>query len=253
MAALVARALLPALACSLASVAFAQDCVTPIGVPCYTIQMERKQWDALSFNPSKIRRTEITTVRALRPDGSRSSRDRTRTQDLFGRPAGGMEYSSLYLAPDNSVVSVNYIDRTIARREPLIWHDRPFRNSTDYDSTCTTGIRRAGSGFEMQGNASVAGVPVVKWRLALGHGGYEEQYLAPSLDCTSLKRYRIDKNALWLPALVDSWEATSVVLGEPAAVHFALPADYRAVEDPHKPRLQQVVEANGRRAADRQR
>jgi hypothetical protein len=89
----------------------------------------------------------------------------------------------------------------------------------------------------MKDTATVAGLAVARWYRTLGNGGYEEEYLAPLLDCIGLKSYSIRRNALWLPTFIDSSEATSVEFGEPAADLFTLPRGYRQVDDPRRAEL----------------
>lgn len=151
---------------------------------------------------------------------------------MFGATAKWRS-SWLYLSPENAIITVNYNSRTIARREPLIRHDLPYRRAAEHDLTCESGIRHFGTDFSRKSETTVAGIPVVIWRRSLGNGS-EEQYLAPSLDCMPLKTYKILKNQWWLPTFIDSFEASSVQFGEPAADLFALPSGYRQIENPER-------------------
>lgn len=177
-----------------------------------------------------------TSVDALRGDGSRVDVADDSVWRLMG-PSSHFKGSWLYLAPENEIVTVDDTKQTIARREPLIWHDLPYRRSAAHDSTCRSGILHSGTDFSMKETGKVAGVEVVKWRRRLGNDGYEEQYLAPSLDCIALKTYSIRKNSLRLPTFISSSEATSIQFGEPAADLFVLPTGYRQVEDPRRAAL----------------
>ncbi|MGH9630965.1 MAG: hypothetical protein ACRD7E_21860 [Bryobacteraceae bacterium] len=95
----------------------------------------------------------------------------------------------------------------------------------------------------------LAGISVVKWHRTHANGGSEEIYLTPSLDCMVLKAYVIFKNVWRLPTFVRSLEVTSVELGEPNPDLFALPSEYRVVEDPRRRRLLEYIEANRGRGA----
>jgi len=218
------------------------SCRTSIGIPCYTIRATHTQWQALAQDPLKISKVTETNVRAVRRDGSFVAFGEMKEELLFGGLLGAKQGAQLYLAPENAIVKVNRTEHTISRREPLIWHDLPYRRSADGDSTCQTGIRHFGSDFQLNGNSTVAGVPVVKWSRA---DGSEDHYLAPSLDCIELKREKIKRNRLWIPIFTSRWEATSVELGEPKPELFVLPTDYKQVEDPERARLLQFLRATG--------
>lgn len=225
----------------------AKNCRTALGVPCFTVRGTHTQWQLFRNGPADIRKFTSTSVNALRSDGSSVTVRESRFGHLFSSGNDKQKQSSLYLAPEKQIVTLNHTARTIARREPLIWHDLPFRRSADGDASCQSGIRHSGTDFTMKGTATVAGVPVVKWYRSLANGGSEEIYLAPSLDCLTLKAYSGHKNAWRLPTFVDSWEVSSVELGDPSPSLFALPSEYRPVEDSSRLGLLRFVEENRRR------
>lgn len=199
-------------------------CRTELGISCYTIHANLTEWQIFFPGSRDLARHTFSYVHAQRSDGS----------VISITDGSGSKTSRAYLAPERRIVTIDYDKKTIAAREPLIWHDLPYRRSTPHDNTCQTGIRHSGTDFTMQGTTKVAGVEVVKWYRTLGNGGYEEQYLAPSLDCLSLKSYSIRKNSWGLPKLISSAEATSVDFGAPSPELFALPTGYRQVEDPQR-------------------
>ncbi len=123
------------------------DCRTPIGVPCYTMRITQTQWQAMAYDPSKITKVTGTAILAVRSDGSSVNASDMKEESLFGRMLGERRDAQLYLAPEKTIVTINRTNRTIARREPLIWHDLPYRRSTDGDSTCKTGVRHFGTGL----------------------------------------------------------------------------------------------------------
>ena len=221
-------------------------CRTPLGVPCYTLRGEYTQWQAFREGWTDIRQFKTLSLSAVRRDGSNVTVRDGSHGDLFDSAAVRWKTALLFLAPDKSIVTLNHTAQTISRREPLIWHDLPYRRSIDGDAICSSGIRHSGTDFTMAGTATVLGIPVVKWRRSLSNGGSEEQYLAPSLDCIALKLNRTYKNNWWIPTLIDSWEVTSVTLGEPAPGLFALPAGYRPVEDPRRGQLLMYLDASRR-------
>ncbi len=133
-------------------------------------------------------------------------------------------------------------DRTFSSREPLIWHDRPYRRSKEGDANCSTGILHSGTDFRETGRDTIAGVPVVKWQRGDGLHWKEEIYLAPSLDCVALRIEEIRRNRWYLPKFSHSVEAIAIEWGEPRPELFAIPAGYRQVEDPALPRLLRFVE-----------
>ncbi|MEO8027807.1 MAG: hypothetical protein ABI823_15090 [Bryobacteraceae bacterium] len=236
---------------ALAQPGLAQDtgCKTSLGIPCHTIRGTGTQWQANSWTLSQIRRVLSTDLHAVRRDGSSVNQGEVRFQDIYGRGKGEQEGSGLYLAPENAIVTVNSIAHTIARREPLIWHDLPYRRSRSGDTACASGILHSGTDFVQNGTAIVAGVPVVKWYRTLGNGGFEEQALAPSLDCMALSKYQVRRNAFWLPEFINSWEATSVEFGEPASGLFRLPDGYREIEDPRRAQMIRYIDQHGGRIA----
>lgn len=237
-------------------------CRTPLGVPCYTIQYSHSQWQFANRVITGVRgadgRTEIQrkdsfdrirrvirrTAVAVRRDGSRVSRtDESRSSDFLGGTfkIGGPS-ASMYLAPQDQVVSIFYDDGTFSSRPPLIWHDRPYRRSKDGDTTCSSGILHFGTDFHYAGESSVAGIRVARWvRGSWSSTLDEEEDLAPSLDCACLKTRRIYFSRWHLPIFMDSMEATSVQLGEPKSDLFSIPAGYRQVKDPQEQRLRNHI------------
>lgn len=211
-------------------------CRTILDLPCYTIRMSHRQWQIFMNGSAEIVMFTDASIAALRSDDSRVVVGDSSSWQLLGTRSNH-KGSWLYLAPENEIVTVDDTNQTIARREPLIWHDLPYRRSVPNDSTCRSGILHFGTDFNMKGTFTVAGVAVVRWYRTLGNGGYEEEYLAPSLDCIPLKMYSIRRNALWLPTFINSSEATSVEFGEPVADLFTLPPGYRQVEDPRRAEL----------------
>lgn len=147
------------------------------------------------------------------------------------------------LLPRIVVVRIFHEKLSFSSREPMIWHDRPYRRSKDGDANCSTGIRHFGVDLRQTGASTVAGVPVVKWERGDGRSWAEEVYLAPSLDCETLKSYMVMRTPWGLPRFIRSVEATSIEWGEPKAELFAVPPDYQQIEDPMLPSLQRGRQA----------
>lgn len=230
---------------------FAQPpaCRTPLDIPCHTVRGTHTQWEAFRTGFTDVRQVKGSYVGALRRDGSSVSRHGVNSRSLFSSEGSTSDHAWFYLAPQEEIVSVDHTQRTIARREPLIWHDRPYRRSVEGDATCKSGILHSGTDFRMTGEDQIAGVRVVRWYRDLGNGGEEEQYLAPSLDCMALKLSKVHRNALRLPTFILSLEVTSVEFGDPNSDLFALPSDYREIEDPRRASLIRFLEANRGRGA----
>ncbi|MBI4877257.1 MAG: hypothetical protein HY822_21730, partial [Acidobacteria bacterium] len=140
--------------------------------------------------------------------------------------------ASLYLAEEDRVVHVDHAQKTVRRRAPMMWTDRPFRRSTPGDRTCLSAIRHWGAHFFLRGTDSVAGVAVIRWVGANPGGGYTEVYLAPTLDCRALKTRIVYRKLGILPASISTTEAVSVQLGTPKPELFAVPSDYREGKEP---------------------
>lgn len=226
-----------------------RTCRTALDVPCYTVRGTTTGWQILRRGRGDIGQFKTTYLDALSRDGSSISTSELSEATvwfLFSTAVTPGKVASLYLAPMNQIVTVNYSQETIARREPLMWSDLPYRRSAKGDATCKTGILHYGTDFRLDGTAMVAGISVVKWSRSLGHGGSEEAYLAPSIDCILLKWYTIRRNAFWVPIVIDTREASSVELGEPNPDLFKLPFHFREIEDPRRAQIIQFLDENAR-------
>jgi hypothetical protein len=211
----------------------AADCRTPLGIPCSTIRFQVTQWRLFRDGPLDV--THFSEVRTFAVRGDGSFVETAEQQEMsrwFGRGERTAGSASLYLAPDDLVVRVDHQQKTITRRPPILWDERPYRYSSPGDRTCVSGIRHWGAHFFLRGPDRVAGVPVIKWIGSNPGGGYTEVYLAPSLDCRPLKTHIVIRKLGIFPTFVSTTEAVSVELGEPKAELFALPSGYREVEDP---------------------
>jgi hypothetical protein len=211
----------------------AAECRTPLGIPCATIRFTVTQWQLFQDGPLDVRRfTELRTS-AVRRDGSfveiTGQQEMKRWFRSGERTAGS---ATMYLAPAGVVVHVDHQQKTVTRRPPVLWNERPYRYSTAGDRTCVSGIRHWGVHFFLRGAEKVAGVPVIKWIGSNPGGGYTEVYLAPSLDCRALKTRVVMRKLGIFPTFISTTEAVSVELGEPQAELFAVPSGYRQVEDP---------------------
>ncbi len=211
----------------LAGAGLAAECRTELGVQCYTVIATNTQWQLFQAGLTDVQNFSGTMVRALRADGSRLDSHETSSRVLLGASTPIQRTTSLYLAPTRKIVTVNHSARTIARRDPHIWHDLPYRRSVEGDSACLLGIRHFGGDFTHRGPATVAGLPVVKWDRKLENSGIEEIYMAPAIDCIPVKTYSLRKNTWGVPVLVNKFEASEIRLGQPSADLFMLPASYQ--------------------------
>ena len=219
------------------------DCRTPLGIPCHSIHFKSSQWQNFKNGFLDIRHSRHTQVRAVRRDGSSYSGGQIQAYALLNKWLEGKTHTHLYLAPEDRVIRILHEKRSFTSREPMIWHDRPYRRSKDGDANCSTGIRHFGVDLRQTGTSTVAGVPVVKWERGDGRSWAEEVYLAPSLDCETLKSYMIRRTPWGPPTFIHSVEATSVEWGEPKAEFFVVPPDYQQIEDPMLPYLQRGRQA----------
>ena len=238
------KAILPLVITAAAAYA---DCRTPLGLPCYTIEFTQSQWVLFHSLKNLPHHSSTRRTHALRSDGSVWGRGEYSSFSLTGGSSGRGTSISMYLAPQDRVIRVFPADRTYSTREPLIWHERPYRRSATGDLVCATGIRHNGTDFRHAGAATVLGIRVQRWYRSLGNGGSEEIWLAPELDCLALKREAVYRNSLRLPSMIDSMEATAVRWGEPDPKLFLLPQGYREIEDPALPRLREFVRRADRR------
>lgn len=217
---------------AIAVAGWSADCRTPLGVPCHTIHFTQSQWQFTREGRPAFLHYTWTTIRAIRSDGSSVEINQgVQQRDWFkteARPAGP---TTLYLAPDDTVIHVDHERKTITRRTPLIWNERHYRASTAGDRTCVSAVRQWGTTFFLRGTGAIAGVPVIRWTGANPGGGYTEVHLAPSVDCRPLKTYTVYRKLGVLPTFMSTTEAVSVELGEPKPELFALPAGYRETKE----------------------
>jgi len=222
-------------------------CRTPLGVSCHTITYKGDQ--AVYFNRGVTDfgffHTEAT--HSVRADGSVYGSVTMTGSSLKYGSATGTPQIGIYDAKTDKVIRVFTKDKTFSSRDPIIWHDRPFRKSADGDSLCQTGIRHQGNDFANVGFETVLGLRTVHWHRDLGNGGYEDSWLAPDLDCTLLRRDTVRRNALHIPSFTDHMEAVNIDWREPDQALFAIPAGFRQVEDPALPGLKRFVERNSKR------
>lgn len=220
------------LGAALALACWGADCRTPLGIPCYTVRFSQSQWRFLEGGSPAFSHFTASSVKAVRRDGSFVNvTEKPQLSRWFKtEPAGGGSVS-MYLAAEDQVVRIDHEARTISRRPPTLWEDRPYRYSTPGDRTCMSGIRHWGTHYFLRGSGTVASVAVIKWTGANPGGGYTEVSLAPSLDCLPLRIRIVHRKLGVFPTFISTTEAVSVELGEPKPELFALPSGYRNVKE----------------------
>jgi hypothetical protein len=206
-------------------------CHDSIGIPCSTITYKSSQWKMVKLAAGLFTHETMQQTFAHRSDGSAVS--------------VGSSFIELYSASTDQVVRVNNVQKTVSHRQPIIWHDRPYRLSEDGDSSCATAIHHRGGDFHMTGDLDIQGIPVKVWERGDGWYWHQEEYLAPSLDCASLKSYTIRRNQFLIPTFINTLEAVSVRVGEPDQRLFSVPRGYREVTDPREKWLREFVVRNG--------
>jgi hypothetical protein len=230
----------------LLSAASAQDCTTPLGIPCMIIESVHEQWSVLN-NGINYHHSKRYQKSGYSSNGSIADVMTFEEIPLIGAAEMIGPTAYLYLAPSDRVVHLFHKDRKFSSREPIIWHDRPYRRAKNGDTTCASGILHSGTDFRLTGEHTILGTKTFRWYRQLEYGGYEEQFLAPALDCLTLRRVHVHKNVLRLPVFTDRSEAISVQFGEPDRALFDIPTDYQQVPDPAAERLRRFDEANPRR------
>lgn len=226
------------------------DCTTPLRVACMTVESLDEQWSllhgGLNFQHGNTRQ-----IIAYSANGSVAHQVTFENIPLIGNTETIGRDEQLYLGPSDRVVRIFHKDRTFSSREPIIWHDRPYRRAKNGDQTCASGILHSGTDFRMTGPDTLLSIKVFRWYRPLEYGGYEEQFLAPSLDCMILRGTRVYKNLLHIPTFTSHFEIRSIRFGEPDPSRFRIPDAYREVPDPSAERLRRYVEANQRRRSHR--
>jgi hypothetical protein len=234
---------------TLAVVSFAQapNCMTPLGNPCYTLHGTRTSWQLFEHGLTDIREIKANYISASGRDGSHVDLEKGADSALFERHTRTFKTMRMYVGPKKEIITVDYHSGTLARREPLIWHDVPYRRARAGDATCESGIRHYGTDFQIRGAALIAGLPTVKWHRDLANGS-EEEYLAPSLDCIALKTYMVVRNRAGIPIRINNTQVSRVEFGEPNPNVFKLPASgLKEITDPNRARLLHFIEQNGNR------
>ena len=148
---------------AVASFAQAPGCMTPLSTPCYTLCGTRTSWQLFEHGLTDVREIKANYVSASDTDGSRVDLEEGTDSTLFGRRMRLYKTARMYLTPKKEIITSIMSPGTIARREPLIWHDLPRRRTAAGDATCASGILDYGTDFQMRGVAMVAGLPTVKW------------------------------------------------------------------------------------------
>jgi hypothetical protein len=230
------------------SAASPRDCTTRLGVPCMIVESVREQWSVLTtginYHHSKTyHKTAYGSTGSIAHEVTFEKIPLIGTAEVAGRGA------ELYLWPSDRVVRIFHSDRKFSSREPMIWHDRPYRRAKDGDKTCASGILHSGTDFQETGEHTILGMKTFRWYRPLEYGGYEEQFLAPALDCLALRSVLVQRNVLRFPVFTNRSEVISIKFGEPDRALFDIPAGYQEVPDPSAERLRRFVEANQGRAS----
>ena len=225
------------------------DCATPLGVPCMVVQFVNEQWSVL-HRGINYRHSKSYQQIGYGSDGSVAHEHRFEKIPLIGDAEGFAPTAQLYLAPSDRVVRIMHADRRFSRREPIIWHDRPYRRAKANDPTCASGVLHSGADFRLESEHTILGMKTFRWYRPLEHGGHEEQFLAPALDCLPLRTVRVHKNVVRFPVFTDRTEVATIRFGEPARTLFQIPAGYKEIPDPSAERLKRFVDANGRRVSE---
>jgi hypothetical protein len=219
------------------------DCTTPLHVPCMVVQFVNEQWSVL-HRGINYHHTKWYQQVAYGSDGSVASEYKSENIPLIGAPETFAPTAQLYLRPSDRVVRIMHADRQYSTRDPIIWHDRPYRRAKANDPTCASGILHSGTDFHVDGEHTILGVKTFRWYRPLEYGGHEEQFLAPALDCLSLRSVAVYQNVLRFPVFTNRKEVKSIHFGEPDRALFQIPADYKEVPDPSAERLRHFVETN---------
>jgi hypothetical protein len=164
----------------LLSAASSRDCATPLGVPCMVVESVREQWSVLARGIN-YHHYKLHDKIAYASDGSVAHETTYQRVPLVGAAEAAERTAQLYLRPSDRVVRIFHGTRKFSRREPIIWHDRPYRRARASDPTCASGILHSGTDFRQTGEYTIAGMKTFRWYRQLEYGGYEEQFLAPAL------------------------------------------------------------------------
>ncbi|MBL8216616.1 MAG: hypothetical protein JNK87_38210 [Bryobacterales bacterium] len=211
------------------------DCRTPLGVPCYTIEMRQTDWMLFKEGITDISRNVSYSLLALRSDGSTVDAPLDAQRKVADR--------SVLLRPTNRRLSVDARKRQVTYWKAHPYYDRNVRRSEPTDHVCAGGISHYGSAppaHTFIGTDRVAGIPVLVYQKAgMSWRWMHEVAMAPSLDCLALRTVRRHLPSLLgdEPGSSHIIEAISVKLGEPSPELFAVPAGYRTVTPPEPSKM----------------
>jgi hypothetical protein len=220
-------------------------CTTPLRLPCMVVQSVNEKWSVLNRGVN-YRHSRSYQQIASASDGSVAWETKFEEVPLIGESKVFAPTAALYLRPSDSVVHVMHADRKFSKRDPIIWQDRPYKRSKANDATCASGILHSGTDFQQTGEHTILGIKTFRWYRPLEYGGYEEQFLAPSLDCVPLRGQYVHRNMLRIPVLTNRTEVISIKFGEPDRTLFDIPAGYKEVPDTSAERVRRFVKANKR-------
>jgi hypothetical protein len=147
-----------------------KDCTTPLGVPCMTVESVHEQWSVLQRGIT-YRHSKRYHKTAFASNGSNAIHGTTEEIPLVGSAEPVGRGAQLYLSPSDRVVRIFHKDRQFSSREPIIWHDRPYRRAKNGDTTCASGILHNGNDFQQTGEHTILGIKTFRWYRPLEYGG----------------------------------------------------------------------------------
>ena len=104
------------------------DCATPLRVACMTVESLDEQWSVL-HRGLNFQHFNVRQITAYSANGSVAQQVTFENIPLIGATEIFGRNGELYLGPSDRVVRLFHKDRTFSSREPIIWHDRPYRRA----------------------------------------------------------------------------------------------------------------------------
>jgi hypothetical protein len=167
-------------------------------------------WWSVLDRGINYRHSKRNLTTAYASNGSIANQATAEEIPLIGSVEVVRRHAGLYLGPSDRVVSIFHNDRQFSSREPINWQDRPYRRAKNGNTTCASGILHSGTDFQQTGEHTILGTKTFRWYRPLQYGGYEEQFLAPSLDCLILRAVLVHRNILRIPVLTIRTEVKAI-------------------------------------------
>jgi hypothetical protein len=204
-------------------------CLTPNGTPCRTLTFESSGWENRSWGFHAVDRYADRTIAAVRSDGSALLRIAHRGFKYHLIPSGSYDRTRVVLPAKRETFEIEHSLKE-TRELGGVWS---FADYWTDETDCNERATMAGARWRRtSNNLTVAGERAIEYLYETpDHRIVQRIAFAPSLGCSAVEYRLSQRNAAGLPISENYLKLVSATLGEPEAVLFAIPSDYRKVRD----------------------